>query len=86
MTPFKQRRLFLLVTLGLVFSGSLVYSILSVRFDVMGTTQTEFDVLRYSLTDSVARDTNGTLYITTATQDIGAAGDGAAGEKKPCPT
>jgi len=82
----SRKRLILLVILGVMFGGSLVYSIISVRFAVMGTEKNEFEVLRYSLTDSIARDINGNLYITTATTDIGAAGAGVAGEKKPCPT
>ena len=80
------KRYLLLVILGIAFSGCLIYSLFSVQFDVMGTGKKEYDVLKYSLTDSIARDTNGELYITTATTDIGDAGEGIAGEKKPCPT
>jgi len=70
--------------LAIVFAGCIAFSVWHVRFMVDGKPQSEFVVLKKTLTDSVRRSTNGTLYTVAASKDVGDASQRSG--KQPCPT
>ena len=80
---------FLLVGIGIaVFAGLLVFSALKVKFPVAGAERSEFDVIEYSLTDSIKRAKDGSLTFTVAStkSDPEGKSDPAKNDPKPCPT
>jgi hypothetical protein len=77
---------FLLIAAGiLLFSGLILYSLLQVRFPVKGGEKSEFDVIEYSLTDSIKRGQDGVFAVTSAQKSPGK-GQTDKTQPKPCPT
>ena len=74
----------MLSSLAIVFAGCIAFSAWQVRFTVDGKQQSEFVILKKTLTDSVRRGTNGTLFNVAASKDVGDASQRSS--KQPCPT
>jgi hypothetical protein len=81
----KSRRFVLIAATVLLFSGLVLYSVLQVRFPVKGGEKSEFDVIEYSLTDSIQRGQDGVFTLTSA-QETGGKGEPDGAQPKPCPT
>jgi len=81
--PKRGYRWLALLLLLLVFGGLLIYTTIGVTFDVSGTSQSEYTVLRDSLTHSVQRAPDGSLISPQAGKPADAEG-GKADEA--CPT
>ena len=58
-------RLLLICGAALLFSGLLVFSTITVRYSVEGTEKDEFEVLQYSLTESIKRGQGGDFTFTS---------------------
>ncbi len=83
----NQSRLRFLLMSGaiLLFSGLLVFSIFKVRFSVQGAEKNEFNVIQYSLTDSIERRQGDTFTLTLLDKPSGK-GESGKTQPKPCPT
>lgn len=85
----KNTSRFLVAFAGaLLFSGLLVFSILRVRYDVQGAEKSEFNVIEYTLTDSIKRAEDDGFVFTSVSGDESTTGTGepAKGTPEPCPT
>jgi hypothetical protein len=85
----KNTSRFLVAFAGaLLFSGLLVFSILRVRYDVQGAEKSEFNVIEYTLTDSIKRAEDGGFVVTSLSKEETASGQGEPGKgtPEPCPT
>jgi len=78
-------RFSLILAVALLFAGLLVFSAFNVRYSVQGGERTEFDVIEYSLTDSIKRAQNGRFIVTAVSADGKKEGPSDA-QPQPCPT
>jgi hypothetical protein len=84
----RTSRFSLILSAALLFSGLLVFSILRVRYDVQGAEKSEFNIIEYTLTDSIKRGQEGGFVFTSVSGDQDATGKGepAKATPEPCPT
>lgn len=69
----------------LLFCGLVLYSVFQVRFPVKGGERNEFEVIEYSLTDSIQRGQDGVFTLTSAQRSPGK-GETDKTQPEPCPT
>jgi hypothetical protein len=78
-------RLPLIVAAALLFCGLLIFSAFRVRFPTESGEKNEFNVIEYSLTDSIKRGQDGVFTVTSLEKPTGKGGP-AKTQPEPCPT